>query len=573
MAIKKAVQPSSSVVGHTFRFILCTYVLLIIGYFIFAVTHTFIYRPISNKVGYFSYNDTIEVLNDKYKKKIILEWCFLILNILIFMFVYYKLYKKYQSLNLHLYKTSAIITFILLFIMSIIILIRSIKLTKKDKQLFIDELRREEERRIQEERRRIQEERRRQQELEEAPLRQAATIISFIITNVNRNIGVIENNRIRELLTSFKILIFIIQGVGEWTIRNVPIVRERFANLIDFISNDEIRDIIIRDTLLTDTAAEVGERIADPHNQQNSKFIECVSRAMREYQNDNYPYSMELLNQIANDIEKVTRQMDITDRNDRNEYLITARDFLSCSTNVTFSSPIDNLAYYGYGNLWSPHSYDPLPHVQKISICELFARVWKIIQEVENKEERIGLIGNFKRILNTELKDNQVCPAGWSRGAVRVFQLMEDATKKKFGLDKCEDISNLPLFGKKLLEEGVKLENKAYNYNVNTFNGFFTNKFDNNNIDYDEFDAKYMQGTEESYNNYINDFVDKNLPEFFRNIFKEYFAKNIDNVDAESAGTIPLSTFVVTFRNAYNIFKSNKYKDMVAGQRDFGADD
>ncbi len=335
---------------ETSRFMFCTVFLLYVSYIIFALSYSLIYVNIKRKLGIIENNDNIDTINNKYKNKVLLEYAFFILNSLIFIFVYYKLYKRYQLLSYsRAYKISAIIVCFLSIILCIGNLIHQIKSLNREKQFYINEFRRRQQERI-------EEERRRQQELEERPFRDnARQLLNFInnrtfnldfndivyyrnreIYRVNRlyqlnfnpyvsdvekafNIADIdalrtndikniareielgntdleesinnltqddvmynlidrinqervrirpriqaENDRIRQL-TSFKVLKFLVEQVGEWNIRNN--IRNEFVKLIDYVSDQDIRDVIIRDTLLTDSATEAGARIADPHNQ------------------------------------------------------------------------------------------------------------------------------------------------------------------------------------------------------------------------------------------------------------------------------------------------------------------
>ena len=378
-------------------------------------------------------------------------------------------------------------------------------------------------------------EQRRKREEREQILHENTELLQFIMNGTPDNLREYLNKTFVNGGVDYRILYYIPIDSYDTKHTIIPNPIKRF--IIDYIQDDGIRTLLSEVSRITERNAAL--QLTNAHESGSSALIECISKALRTYQKTPFPYDLTKLNEIAADIEKVTREMG-------DDFYISSSQFMECTRNKFVDATLGDIPYYGYGNRWTVSEYQNLPHIQKISLCEIWARVWEVIMSETEKdsEERKILIGDFKGKLE-DLLNEGVCSAGWARAASLVLKQMGNESKVKTGINVCYgDATILEADMLKTLKDGV--------------NTYFDTVVED--MEYDEIEEKYYKSNLASFNAYKKDILDTYKPKAFREVFKKYYpyaldAKRDDGVNKGiKRDTIEnaLSSFVIAFEKAYD---------------------
>ena len=326
----------------------------------------------------------------------------------------------------------------------------------------------------------------------------------------------------------------------------------------------------------------------DVHSNDNTKFNECIIKALREYKRDPYPYTIQQILEKAVEIERITRQFaEESARFERlqpgtpeyenrvNELTLDQTSLLFCTGDNQRRQEL--IAEWGFGDRFMRGFANELENDQKIFICELAVRVFDIIQEIENPEEKQSLIGNLISTIKNEIVGaGGVCSTGWANRLTHVLDILSNQSKALLGFNNCYKDGESYFVQKYLRKGGIPPGEFSFQ---NFYDGLVQILYN----DIDDFDERYYAGTKESYQRYEQDILYGYLVEAFIEAFKVYFytflyGKN-ENGEIVKAEFNPLDfvdinnplllKFKKEFMNAFRQYRMREFNKLAPGVCDF----
>ena len=326
----------------------------------------------------------------------------------------------------------------------------------------------------------------------------------------------------------------------------------------------------------------------DVHSNDNTKFNECIIKALREYKRDAYPYTIQQILEKAVEIERITRQFaEESARFERlqpgtpeyenrvNELTLDQTSLLFCTGDNQRRQEL--IAEWGFGDRFMRGFANELENDKKIFICELAVRVFDIIQEIENPEEKQSLIGNLISTIKNEIVGaGGVCSTGWANRLTHVLDILSNQSKALLGFNNCYKDGESYFVQKYLRKGGIPPGEFSFQ---NFYDGLVQILYN----DIDDFDERYYAGTKESYQRYEQDILYGYLVEAFIEAFKVYFytflyGKN-ENGEIVKAEFNPLDfvdinnplllKFKKEFMNAFRQYRMREFNKLAPGVCDF----
>ncbi len=349
-----------------------------------------------------------------------------------------------------------------------------------------------------------------------------------------------------------------------------------FKYVIQLIPQTKIREFLYTINEVNDNN-ELQELQANVnvHNDENVRFNECIIKALREYKADNYPYTLQQVLDKAVEVEQVTNQFAIQSAIDENlqpgtpEFIIRVNqltlnqnDFLRCSGHPNNQQLITQ---WGFDDLWVRGQADNQPEDRKIFICELAVRVWNIIQEIQDQNEKQNLIGNFIATIKNEIIEvGGVCSTGWANRLTHIIDILSNENKALFGTTNCYSTDSILT--------NIFLQPNAPE-NGFSFESFYTTIQDTLYDVIDDFDDKYWAGTKESFERFDQDILYGYLVIAFIKAFQAYFYKYFygdrnENIPAQGnwmnvdINKPIINKFKKEFMNAFSKYRAEQFRKL-----------